>query len=220
VIPRIQLAAAKVPGEAGTLRLMRRGAEFSVMLGPIELMNSRRTRSEEALATVACRAIRERPGASVLVGGLGMGFTLRAVLGELSADAIVTVAELVPEIVAWARGPMAELFGGCLDDPRVRVRVEDVGVTIRSHPAAFDAILLDVDNGPAGLTRPANDRLYHGRGLAEAQRALRPGGLLAVWASARDDAFSQRLRRAGFAVKVVPVRSGGTRNVITMATRA
>ena len=219
MIPWIELARTTVPGEAAALRLIRRGDEFSVMLGPIPLMNSRRTRSEEALATIACEAIRDRPGASVLIGGLGMGFTLRAALAELPASAVVTVAELVPAIVDWARGPMAELFGDCLDDPRVRIRIEDVGATIRSRRAAFDAILLDVDNGPDGLTQTANDRLYQERGLAQAQAALRRGGILAVWASARDDAFAARLRRAGFDAKVVPVRSGGSRNVIFFATR-
>jgi len=220
VIPWVELARTTVPGEAAALRLIRRGDEFAVMLGQIPLMNSRRTRSEEALAAIGCEAIRDRPRASVLIGGLGMGFTLRAALAELPANAVVTVAELVPAIVDWARGPMAELFGDCLDDPRVRIRIEDVSATIRSRRAAFDAILLDVDNGPDGLTQTANDRLYHARGLADALAALRPRGVLAVWASARDDAFSARLRRAGFAVRVVPVKSGGSRNFISVATRA
>ncbi len=220
MIPWIELATTTVPGEEAALRLMRRGDEFSVMLGRVPLMNSRRTRSEEALATLGCEAIRNRARASVLIGGLGMGFTLRAALSELPAGAAVTVAELVPAMVDWARGPMAELFGGCLDDPRVRIRIEDVGATIRSRRGAFDAILLDVDNGPDGLTQSANDRLYHARGIADALAALRPGAVLAVWASARDDAFTARLRRAGFGVRVVPVKSGGSRNFISVATRA
>lgn len=219
MIPWVKLGSAKVPDGAGELRLMRRGDEFAVMLGQIALMNSRRTRSEEALAKIGCKAIRDRPAAAVLIGGLGMGFTLRAALAELAADARVTVAELVPEIVAWSRGPMAELSGDCLDDPRVDIRIEDVGTTIKSHPATYDAILLDVDNGPAELTQTANKRLYLERGLADAHRALRPKGILAVWASFRDDAFSARLRRAGFGVEVVPMRSGGARNFITVATR-
>jgi spermidine synthase len=219
VIPWTRLASTTVPDETGELRLMKRGAEFSVMLGEIELMNSRRTGSERALATIACKVIRDRPDAAVLIGGLGMGFTLRAALAELPADAHVIVVELVPEIVAWARGPMAELFGDCLDDPRVGVRIEDVGATIGRSRAAFDAILLDVDNGPEGLTQASNNRLYQARGLADAHRALCPKGILAVWASARHEGFSERLRRAGFEVEVVPVRAGGVRDFITVATR-
>ena len=126
MIPWTLLASAKVPNETSELRLMKRGAEYSIMLGQIELMNSRRTRSESALATIAAKALRDRPGPSVLIGGLGMGFTLRAALAELPIDARVTVVELVPEVVAWARGPMVDLFEGCLDDPRISLRVEDV----------------------------------------------------------------------------------------------
>ncbi len=222
VIPWAHLASATVPGEANELRLIKRGAEFSIMLGQTVLMNSRRTGSERALATIACQAIRDRPDASVLIGGLGMGFTLRAALAELGADARVTVAELVPAVVAWARGPMAELFGNCLDDPRVSIREEDVGTTIKSRRSAFDAILLDVDNGPEGLTQATNDRLYNLDGLGHAHRALRGKGVLAVWASARDEAFSQRLRKAGFGVTVVPARASGgrgTRIFIWVAAR-
>jgi spermidine synthase len=159
----------------------------------------------------------------LLIGGLGMGFTLRAALSALDADARIIVAELVPEVVAWARGPMAEVFAGCLDDPRVSVREQDVGHVIHGGPAAFDAILLDVDNGPEGLSREANDALYSARGLAAAHRALRPGGVLAVWSSGPDPRFTQRLRRAGFDVDEVNTRAngkrGGARHVIWMATR-
>jgi len=201
---------------------MKRGTEFSIMLGQTELMNSRRTGSERALATIACQAIRGRSNPSILIGGLGMGFTLRAALAELGPDASVTVAELLAAVVTWARGPMAELFGTCLDDPRLTLREEDVGTTIESRHSAFDAILLDVDNGPEGLTQPTNNRLYDLDGLRRAHMALRPHGVLAVWASARDEAFSERLRRAGFGVNVVPARAGGTRgsrNFIWVASR-
>ena len=223
MIPWEHLASAILAGEAADLRLMKRGTEFSIMLGQTELMNSRRTGSERALGTLACQRIRGRPNASVLIGGLGMGFTLRAALAEVDADARVTVAELVADVVTWARGPMAELFGDSLEDPRVNIRVEDVALAIGSAHAAFDAILLDVDNGPDGLTQATNDRLYSFDGLARAYRALRPQGVLAVWGSAQDEAFSRRLRQAGFGVSVAPVRAAGTRgsrNFIWIASRA
>lgn len=211
MIPWTRIASARVPGESGELRLMKRGSEFSIMRGPTELMNSRRTASESALGALACRRIRDATGVAVLVGGLGMGFTLRAALAELAGSAVVTVVELVPAVVEWARGPLAELFGGCLDDPRVTVQEGDVGDVIRRSRSAFDAILLDVDNGPGGLTTAANDRLYHVDGLGQIRRALRPRGVLAVWSSGRDDPFSRRLRQAGFSLDVVPVRGAGKR---------
>ncbi len=222
MIPWNLLDTAQIPG-GGELRLMRRGAEFSIRLGQNELMNSRLSGSEQALATLTCERLRGCAGPRLLIGGLGMGFTLRAALSALGADARITVAELVPEVVAWARGPMAEVFAGCLDDPRVSVREQDVGLVIRDGRAAFDAILLDVDNGPEGLSREANDALYDARGLASAHRALRPGGVLAVWSSGPDPRFTQRLRRAGFDVDEINTRAngkrGGARHVIWMATR-
>jgi spermidine synthase len=161
--------------------------------------------SEEALATLTIARLAGRKRPRLLIGGYGMGFTLRAALGVLGADARVTVAELVPEIVEWARGPMAELTAGCLDDPRVRLVEADVADVIGEGD--WDAILLDVDNGPDGLVRQANDRLYSMRGLRNAQAALRPAGILAVWSAARDPAFTKRLRDAGFQVDEVPVRA-------------
>ena len=211
MIPWVQLGTATMPGDGGELRLMRRGAELSIMAGATELMNSRVTGSEESLATLACERVRARPSAHVLIGGLGMGFTLRAALADLRPGAKVTVSELVPEVVEWARGPMAELFAGSLSDPRVSIREGDVADVIGSARAAYDAVLLDVDNGPDGLTRSANDRLYDPQGLAAARRALRPGGLLAVWSSAPDPAFTRRLRKAGFATEEVQVRARGRR---------
>lgn len=222
MIPWEHVASAILPGEATQLRLMKRGAEFSIMLGQTELMNSRRTGSERALGTMACQRIRDRRETSVLIGGLGMGFTLRAALAELDADARVIVAELVTAVMTWARGPMAELFGTCLEDPRLGIREEDVGLTIESARSEFDAILLDVDNGPEGLTQATNNRLYTLDGLRRAHMALRPDGVLAVWGSAQDEAFSQRLRRAGFSVSVAPVRADGargSRNFIWIASR-
>ncbi|MCC3247015.1 spermidine synthase [Methylocystis sp. WRRC1] len=223
MIPRILLDTAQIPGGEGELRLMRRGAEFSIMLGNNELMNSRLSGSEEALATLSCERIRARPQPRILIGGLGMGFTLRAALSVLDAQARIVVAELVPAVVAWARGPMAEVFGDSLTDPRVRIEEADVGRVIRSGRSAFDAILLDVDNGPEGLTREANDSLYSIAGLTAARDALRPGGVLAVWSSGPDQNFSRRLGKAGFDMEEVKVRANraraGSRHVIWLATR-
>jgi spermidine synthase len=222
VIPWVQLDAAKTPDGEQELRLKRRGSEFSIMLGANELMNSRLSGSEEALAKLSCRKIEGMPSPKILIGGLGMGFTLRAALAELGDDAKVTVAELVPAVVAWARGPMAEVFGDCLDDPRVAIAETDVGLLIKSARADYDAILLDVDNGPEGLTRKANDGLYDMAGLSQARAALRPGGVLAVWSSAPDAGFTRRLQRAGFAVEEAKVRAHnkrGARHVIWLATR-
>ena len=198
-----------VPDDGGELRLMQRGTEFSIMSGAIELMNSRLSGSEEALATLVCERLSDRPQAHVLIGGYGMGFTLRAALRALGPRARVTVGELVPAVVAWARGPMAELFGDSLTDPRVTIHEKDVVDLIRAARAGYDAILLDVDNGPNGIVRKANDRLYDVNGLAAAHRALRPGGVLAVWSSADDAKFTARLRRSGFAVTENAVRAKG-----------
>ena len=203
---------------------MRRGAEFSIKLGDNELMNSRLGGSEAALATMACERIGavERP--RLLIGGLGMGFTLRAALAALGTGARIVVAELVPAVVTWARGPMAEVFGQSLADPRVHIREADVVDLIRRNPSALDAILLDVDNGPAGLTHKDNDRLYDLTGLNAAHAALNPGGVLAVWSSGPDPGFARRLRKVGFVVDEVVVRAnaarGGARHVIWIATRA
>lgn len=211
-----------VPDDGGELRLMQRGTEFSIMSGAIELMNSRLSGSEEALATLVCERLSDRPQAHVLIGGYGMGFTLRAALRALGPRAKVTVGELVPAVVAWARGPMAHLSGESLEDPRLTIRLGDVAALIGSAEAVYDAILLDVDNGPEGLSRAANDRLYDLAGLAAARRALRPGGILAVWSSAPDDSFTRRLRRAGYAVEEAKVRATGgnrgARHVIWLAT--
>jgi spermidine synthase len=216
------MGTATVPGDGGELRLMQRGAEFSIMSGSIELMNSRLSGSEQALATLVCARLRDRPRAHLLIGGFGMGFTLRSALENLGPEARVTVAELAPAVIAWARGPMAHLSGDCLKDPRLTVREGDVGDLIGPVEAGYDAILLDVDNGPDGLSRKANDRLYGHQGLADARRALRPQGILAVWSSAPNDGFAQRLRQAGYAVEEVRVRATaggrGARHVIWLAT--
>src|SRR6266542_5408192 len=180
MIPWVKIDTARVPGTDGELRLKRRGKEFSIMLGTNELMNSRLSGSEAALATLAAKKIEKVAKPHMLIGGLGMGFTLRAALGVLGTGARIVVAELVPAVVAWARGPMAEIFGDSLSDPRVSIRESDVTEIIRSHRLKFDAILLDVDNGPEGLTRKANDARYSPSGLDAARAAL---GRAACWRS-------------------------------------
>jgi spermidine synthase len=223
MIPWLEIDSARVPGTEVELRLMQRGPEFSMKLGQNELMNSRLSGSEAALATLACRKIASVARPKLLIGGLGMGFTLRAALAVLGTGARITVAELVPAVVAWARGPMAEVFGSSLVDPRARIVTADVGEMIRSRRSAFDAILLDVDNGPEGLIRRANDALYDASGLRATRRALRPGGVVAVWSSGRHPAFSKRLRDAGFDVSEVAVRAttkrSGAHHVIWLATK-
>ncbi len=223
MIPWSHLATSPIPGGEGTLRLLRRGAELSIRLGQNELMNSRLSGSEVALAVRTCERLTDPARARLLIGGLGMGFTLRAALGEVGPGAAVTVAELVPAVVEWARGPMAELFGDSLSDPRVRIVEGDVGALMRASAAAYDAILLDVDNGPEGLTRAGNDALYDARGLATARRALRPGGLLAVWSMGPDEAFAGRMPKAGFVVDEIRVRANagrrGARHVIWIGRR-
>lgn len=212
--------SAPVPG-GDELRLFQRGDEYIIALGGNELMSSRMSGSEEALATMSCARLREPGSAKLLIGGYGMGFTLRAALAVLGPQARVTVAELVPDIIDWARGPMATLAAGCLDDPRVEIVIADVAATIAAPAAAFDAILLDVDNGPDGLTRPDNDRIYSPAGLAKAKAALKPGGVLAIWSAAPDASFTRRLTAAGFAVEQVSVRARsngkGARHVIWFA---
>ncbi len=223
MLPWIELATARVPGDGAWLRLMQRGSEFSIMAGPIELMNSRLAGSEEALATLSFARIAARRAPTILIGGLGMGFTLRAMLAVAPPQARIVVAELVPEIVAWAHGPLAALHAGSLDDSRVAVETGDVLAAMAGRPAGCDAILLDVDNGPDGLSRSANDVLYAPAGLATARAALRPGGVLAVWASGPDASFTRRLKTAGFAVEEVPTRARqggrGARHMIWLATR-
>jgi spermidine synthase len=223
MIPWVQLDSARTPDGGQELRLKQRGSEFSIMLGTNELMNSRLSGSEEALAKLSCDRIAGHSRPKILIGGLGMGFTLRAALAVVPEDAGVVVAELVPAVVAWARGPMAEVFKGCLDDPRVSIHQGDVGEAISAGKAGYDAILLDVDNGPDGLTRKSNDRLYDFAGLKSSREALRPGGVLAVWSSGPDPSFTRRLKDSGFAVDAINTRAngkrGGARHVIWLAMK-
>jgi len=222
MIPWVELGRAMVPGDGAELRLLQRGSEFAILAGPIALMNSRMSGSEITLAELACERLRGRKNCRVLIGGYGMGFTLRAALAGFGPDAAIVVAEIVPEILAWARGPMAALTGESLDDPRVSIYDGDVGALIRAEPGRFDAILLDVDNGPDGLSRSGNERLYNRGGLEAAHKALKPKGLLLVWSAAPDRAFTARLGFAGFKVEEITARAHkgrGGRYVIWVATK-
>jgi len=200
------------------LTLTRRDREYVILAGGRSLMSSRMHGSEEALATLACHALRGRTEPAVLIGGLGMGFTLRAALDRLPTDATVVVSELVPAVVEWNRGPLAPLAGYPLKDRRVRVDVGDVAATLGASRDRFDAVLLDVDNGPAAFTAARNAALYADRGLAAARAALKPGGVLAVWSAWDNRKFEQRLRYGRFDVEVERVRArlqrGGPRHTI------
>ncbi len=221
--PWILLDEVEVPGDGGAMKLYQRAHEFSISVKNEELMNSRMHGSEDALAELACKQVADRKNPRVLVGGLGMGFTLAAALEHLGKTATVVVAELVPAVVKWNRTHLAELAGHPLDDPRVEVREADVGKVISEKAENYDAILLDVDNGPDGLTHTGNDRLYTHGGLAAARKALRPGGLLAVWSAEPDKSFSKRLRGSGFRMEEVSVRArgkhGGRRHTIWLAEK-
>lgn len=214
----IELLGQAVSRDGTVLKLVRRSDEYIILANGKSLMSSRMHGSEEALATFACRkaAMLERP--NVLIGGLGMGFTLRATLDLLPADATVVVAEIVPAVVEWNRGPLGPLAGEPLEDKRVRVEIDDVGVTLGSHRGEFDAVLLDVDNGPSAFSGSNNDGLYDDRGIGAAYAALKMDGVLAVWSASENRKFEQRLRHGRFEVEVERVRGrlkkGGPRHTI------
>lgn len=203
----VLIGTAHVP-DGVELRLLQHGDEFTIALRDTELMSTMASTSEEALATMTCARLGDRPAPQLLIGGYGMGFTLRAALAALKPDAFVCVAELVPEIIEWALGPMRALTGECLSDPRVVLIDEDVATLIRAATEGYDAILLDVDNGPEGLTRLDNDGLYTFPGLQSAMRALTPGGILAIWSAWADPAFTARLEEIGFEVSTQTVEAG------------
>ena len=210
--------------DGSDVRLMRQDEEYVICVDGRTLMSSRRHGSEEALATLACRHLQSVEEPRVLIGGLGMGFTLRATLDVLPPAATVTVVELLPAVVEWNRHPLGALAGHPLDDARVRIELADVGLTLRrSDPSRFDAILLDVDNGPAAFTAPGNVGLYDNAGVAAARAALDAGGVLAVWSAREDRKFEQRLRHYGFAVQVARVRArlkkGGSRHVVFVGVK-
>lgn len=223
MIPWALLDTAAIPGDGGEMRLYQRGAEYSIRVGPYELMNSRVHGSEDALASLVAERIADRERARLLIGGLGMGYTLAAVLRGFGRGSEVVVSELVPAVVAWHRGPLRNVSGDALDDPRVRIREVDVAEILRAEKDAYDAILLDVDNGPAGLTSEKNGWLYSLAGLRAAHAALRAGGMLAVWSAGPDAAFTRRLRQAGFASEEIRVRgrdaNRGPRYLIWLASK-
>jgi len=211
VNPWEEIDRAEVPGHEGEVTLLKRGTEFSIRTAGTELMNSRLHGSEGALGELTCSRIKRKSGLRILIGGLGMGYTLAAALEQSEPDTLITVSELIPAVVRWNRKHLGHLAGMPLDDPRVSVEEEDVAETIRKRKSAWDAILLDVDNGPDGLTRKANDRLYGRSGLKASFSALRHGGVLAVWSSGADEAFTRRLKQGGFRTKTltVPARKTG-----------
>ena len=202
-----------IPAQGGELRLYQRGEEYSIMLagGGGELMSSRKHGSEDALAELGCHHLSAQASPRVLIGGLGMGFTLAAALAQLSEGAHVVVAELIPAVVAWNREHLGHFAGHPLNDPRVEVRPGDVAEPLKTERGGFDAILLDVDNGPEGLTHHDNNWLYSPEGLQSAFAALRPNGVLAVWSAGPDALFSKRLRQCGFKVTEERVRAHGSK---------
>jgi spermidine synthase len=216
------LGSAIVPGGV-EIRLYRHEQDYSILLPDDELMSTRMRASEDLLAVQSLARIGHSDAPRMLIGGYGMGFTLRAALAAGGPSLEVVVAEIVPEIIEWALGPMAEVTAGCLDDPRVQIHLGDVGAAIVGACEYFDTILLDVDNGPDGVVRPDNDGLYSAAGLARAYRALRPRGVLSVWSAKNDPGFTRRLKRAGFAVEIVRAKSRpdgtGARHLIWFARK-
>ena len=205
------LDSSEVVGEAKEMSLYRRGDEYSIKTGYSELMNSRMHGSEDALAELGCKGLKNKPKTRVLIGGLGMGFTLAEALKHVPDDAEVVVAELVPAVVAWNQSHLSALAGHPLKDKRVIVHHGDVGKLIRAEKGGFDAILLDVDNGPEGLTRKENDALYSASGLKASLAALRDGGVFGVWSTFPDARFTKRMQQAGFKVEEVRARAHGKR---------
>jgi len=211
MIPRKLLGSAQTPDEAGELQLSQRGDDFFISYNGTELMNSRMHGSEDLLAEFACSPVAGRPQARVLVGGLGLGYTLAGALNIMKNDAVVVVAELVPAVVEWNRNICGHLAGHPLKDPRVDIQEQDVCVLLKGEFNGFDSIMLDVDNSPDSMTQKSNDWLYTKKGLLQIHKALKPKGLLTVWSAAPDITFSRRLQKAGFTVqeKTVSARGSG-----------
>jgi len=223
MIPRILLGTALIPDTDKEMQLYQSGDLFSIKIpGRGDLMNSRVHGSERALADLACEKLGNNKKPRLLIGGLGMGFTLAAALKAIGPDGEVVVAELVPEVVTWNRTLIGAPSGDPLNDKRSHVAIGDVADIIRQEPAGFDAILMDVDNGPEALVRRKNNWLYSSAGLRATRAALRSRGVLAVWSSSPDRVFSKRLRQAGFDVRehvVRPHRAGkGPRHHIWIGT--
>lgn len=223
MIPWEEIERAEVPGGEEEVILRKRGTEFSIRVAAAELMNSRIHGSEDALAELTCSRISRKRGRRILIGGLGMGYTLAAALQHLEDDSLITVAELIPAVIRWNREHLGHLAGNPLADGRVFVRQEDVAKTITREKSIWDAIILDVDNGPDGLTRKVNDRLYGLSGLQEAFLALRTGGVLSIWSSGTDEQFTSRLKQCRFQTEIVTVRARkpgkGARHTIWLATK-
>ena len=223
MIPWKEIDRVKVPGQDGDIALLKRGEEFSIRTAGAELMNSRIHGSEELLAEFTCSRIKTKSNVQILVGGLGMGYTLAAALDKSAPDTDITVAELIPAVVKWNIEHLGHLAGKPMDDPRVSAIQKDVVDIIRSKKQRWDAILLDVDNGPEGLSRKENNRLYSQSGIKMSYQALCPGGILAIWSSSEDYAFTHRLKKCGFQVQIKNVRarkSGkGSRHTIWLAVK-
>jgi len=224
MIPWILLGTATIPNNGGELVLSQRGAEFSIRLSGLrgELMNSRAHSSEDALARLACARLHAVDNARILVGGLGMGFTLAAALNATPASAQVTVAELIPAVVEWNHGALGDCAGRPLQDSRTHIYIGDVADLLNDNPQRFDAILLDVDNGPEAITHSKNNWIYSSAGLQKIYKTLRPDGMLALWSAGPNPAFSQLLKQARFDVstKIVRAHAGkGSRHTIFLAQK-
>ena len=222
MIPTILLGKAQIPNDGGELTLTQRDKEFYISLTGVhgELMCSRMSSSEVALSELGCAHLQGVENAKVLVGGLGMGFTLEAALKATSPSSEVLVAELVPEVVEWNKGPLGECAGRPLDDERTRVYLGDVGELFMTKQPTFDAILLDVDNGPAAFTHDDNDELYSMDNLHAIRKTLRPQGVLAVWSAWHDPGFTKKLKKAGFETSFKTVRAHkgkGSKHTIYLA---
>lgn len=217
------MGRAGIPGQKEDIILQKRGAEFSIRIAGTELMNSRVHGSEDELARLTCQRIGNKPGLNILIGGLGMGFTLAAALEHTGAGARITVSELIPAVIQWNREFLGHLAKNPLDDPRVDVKPEDVAKTIRDRTSFWDAVLLDVDNGPEALTHKGNCQLYNRSGLKASFAALRPGGILSIWSAGDDEDFTLRLKQCGFLTEKKTVRARnsqkGGRHVLWLAQK-
>jgi spermidine synthase len=224
MIPWTHLDTAQIPNDGGELKLSQRGDEFSIKVSGKrgELMNSRVYNSEKVLSQLGCAHIKPHHDAHILVGGLGMGYTLAAALKAVNADSLVTVAELVPEVVEWNKGPLSNCAGNPLQDSRTKVHIGDVKELLTSRKPTFDAILLDVDNGPKGLTHSDNDWIYSEEGLKDIYDTLQPNGMLAIWSAGPDYLFTVRLKKIGFRVDTRDVKASSrkrTQHTIFLAKK-
>lgn len=224
MIPWTHLGLAQIPNNGGELELTQRDKEFSIHLKGVrgELMNSRMHSSEDALAELGCAHVKNTPNAKVLVGGMGMGFTLTAALKATTASSTVVVAELVPDVIEWNKGPLGECAGRPLDNDRVVVKLGDVAELFKAKQPEYDAILLDVDNGPEGFTHGDNNNIYSLSSLAAIRQTLKPKGMLAVWSAYHDPKFTTQLKKAKYKVETKTVRAHngkGSKHTIYLAQK-